>query len=771
MNNGPFREVSVPKPDTKAFNASVTNCDDEPIRIPGSIQSHGLLLVVDPTGQRVIAASENAPEFLGVPLVVTLGMRLDTILEPSLLAAVRDLDDAEELSGQITYLGTFPLRSKLFSVVTHLVASQRVLEFEEVEGPASAELMNVILTNFVGKLSTLKTEAQLYQALTKQVAELTGFDRVLLYSFDESGHGTVLAEENNGALPSYLDLRFPASDIPQQARELYLLSTVRIIPDATYRPSPLSGVDTPSMRSFDLSLSVLRSVSPIHLEYMQNMGTLASMSISLIRDGALWGLISCHNAQPRRVAFLVRSACDLLAKMVSTQTLAFQSAARLNEAIDFHAVQRGITAHLAAEYDFVSAIRSQLTELIQITNAEGVVLLVDGTFESHGSTPPYSAVQRIARWLNSQADLKLFTSTRLQNELSWAHEIEDVASGIVAIRISDVRQNYLMWFRPQLISLVKWAGEPVKRRDPDGGLHPRNSFKLWQQTVHGRSAPWTAMEIESAQNFRTSVMAVNLKRAEEALQLREEFLSHVSHELRSPLTSIYSFSSIIADNLAGETTLEQQEYLGIVLKNVVQLESMVEDLLTVTQSKEDKPVLDLGSVSIADAIADVVDMVQAAARGKKIELTSYASNELPPAWADPTRLRQLLIILLDNAIKYTPAEGTISIQASRFHPGLLLIQVIDTGYGIPQEKLTLIFDKLYQIRGPHSIQADQAGRSGLGLGLYIAKRLVTQHGGSIWATSVPGQGSTFNFTLPVSSEKSSALLEQAADGTPEGLGG
>jgi PAS domain S-box-containing protein len=234
------------------------------------------------------------------------------------------------------------------------------------------------------------------------------------------------------------------------------------------------------------------------------------------------------------------------------------------------------------------------------------------------------------------------------------------------------------------------------------------------------------------------------------LKLKSDFLSHVSHELRSPLTSIYSFSSIIADGLAGETTEQQQEYLQIVIKNVVQLQSMIEDLLTVTQSKEGKLSIEIENVSAADAITDAMHTIERAAAAKGIELVSGEVSQPFNVFADPTRLRQILIILLDNAVKFTPKQGRISVEVSAKGPGFLLFQVTDTGCGIPIADRTRVFEKLYQVPGPRPSDTSSAGRAGLGLGLHIARNLVTRQGGAIWVTGppTPDLGSTFNFTLP-----------------------
>ena len=243
------------------------------------------------------------------------------------------------------------------------------------------------------------------------------------------------------------------------------------------------------------------------------------------------------------------------------------------------------------------------------------------------------------------------------------------------------------------------------------------------------------------------------------LKTKDEFLSHVSHELRSPLTSIYSFTSIMVDGLAGQITPEQEQYLQIVLKNVVQLQSMIEDLLTVTQTREGKLSIELQSVAAADAVRDALHTLSSAATTKQIALSGTECGDLPPACADATRLRQVLIILLDNAIKFTPQDGAVTVSVTETHQGSLLFQVSDTGCGIPEEKRTLVFENLYQITGPAPPDTSQLGRIGLGLGLHIARDLVTRQGGNIWVTEAPGGGSVFNFTLPIYSEKALAAGE------------
>ncbi len=498
-------------------------CESEPIRIPGAVQQHGFLLVADGEFGAVLVASENAERFLGLPLRLILGTRLETLLGRELLSALQALrhSPASEHEGLVTYLGSFRLNSDFFSVTTHCSGPKRILEFELQDRLVGPEMMNSVITNFVGTLSRLRTQEELCNALAQQIASLTGFDRILLYSFDAEGHGTVLAEINNGRLPSYLGLRFPASDIPRQARELYLLNTVRIIPDADYTASPLEGLPGEDAARLDLSLCGLRSVSPTHLEYMRNMGTMSSMSVSLIVDGCLWGLISCHHAEPRLVPYLVRSACDMLAKLTSTQLTAFHTAARLEQTVRFHAVQRNILTELAAEQSFIEGLSRQLPELLKVTNATGVALLLEDELLRHGDVPPEDALRRLADWFDSRDEMDAWASSHLSEQLPWTESLAGKASGLLAIRISAVQHRYLLWFRPEIVKTVRWAGEPEKLIEANKALHPRNSFAEWKETVRGRSTPWTTVEVDSARDFRSALTTINLRRAEEAIELGE----------------------------------------------------------------------------------------------------------------------------------------------------------------------------------------------------------------------------------------------------------
>jgi len=530
-------------------------CEDEPIRVPGSVQQHGFFLLTSNAFETVLVASENAERFLGQPLKLILGARLDAILGRELLLALDSIRspkqrDVKEL---VAYLGSFRLGQDQFSVLTHCIGSARALEFEQIDRLVGSEMMNTVITNFVATLERLKSSQDLCDALTEQIAELTGFERVMLYSFNEEGHGTVLSEVNTGRLPNYLGLRFPASDIPRQARELYVLNTTRIIPDASYIPSPLRGSTTRPVSQLDLSLSVLRSVSPIHLQYMKNMGTAASMSVSIVLHGKLWGLVSCHSSQPKTVPYLIRSACDMLTKMAATQLTTFQTTARLNEMVSFHNAQRALLTILAGNQNYLGAMLRHTRSLLNITNASGVAVLADGDFSTEGLVPDHATLERLRTWLDQKEGEDVFSSSHLESVLPWAKSVCDTASGLLAVRVSSVQRRYILWFRPEVVSTVQWAGEPAKQETPELQLTPRSSFSQWKEIVRARSEPWTAMEIESATEFRAALTTIGLRRAEEAIELGEARFQQLTQAL--PV-------KIFAADDTGRLTFVNENWLG-----------------------------------------------------------------------------------------------------------------------------------------------------------------------------------------------------------------
>ncbi|HVW86265.1 MAG TPA: GAF domain-containing protein, partial [Bryobacteraceae bacterium] len=302
--------------------AAVSMCDREPIHIPGSIQPHGMLLALDEPDYRVEQASENCRSILAADSAGVCGRRVEEIFGDQngsrLRAALENA--ALKLENNPEYLMSLQIGDQPYQALAHRREGILILELESGASTGSIGFSQVygLVTRFMSDLAPAVSTEEMSSVAAREVRRITGFDRVLIYRFDADLNGTVIAEDRNEELPSYLDLRFPASDIPAQARELYRLNRLRMIPDADYVPSHIEPAVNPRTgRPLDLTFATLRSVSPVHAQYMKNMGTAASMSVSILRDGKLWGLISCHHKLPRHASFEVRSACDIIAQLLS----------------------------------------------------------------------------------------------------------------------------------------------------------------------------------------------------------------------------------------------------------------------------------------------------------------------------------------------------------------------------------------------------------------------------------------------------------------------
>ena len=377
-------------------------CDREPIHILGSVQPHGFLLAVQGPDRRIVHASANVPELPGRPAGDSVG-HVFASLFPDLDAEVGLHAAHPEREGAL-YLRTVTLETtqgpRAYDLALHNTDDLTILEFEAVSSEAaSARSLDALyprLNAFVTGLPEARTVAELCGLLAVDIRHITGFDRALVYRFDQDWHGTVLAEDGNGVLPSYLDLRFPASDIPAQARELYRRNRLRIIPDASYAPVPITPRLTPSTGlPLDLSQSILRSVSPVHVEYMHNMGTMASMSVSILVDGALWGLISCHNRTPRRVPLQARNACDFLTRIFALQLAAKERGAEAEQRLAMGAVQARLLGFMAEEENFLDGLLNHPDDVLALTDAAGAAVVTGDRCHLLGATPSEREVRAL----------------------------------------------------------------------------------------------------------------------------------------------------------------------------------------------------------------------------------------------------------------------------------------------------------------------------------------------------------------------------------------
>ncbi|PRY14448.1 SpoIIE family protein phosphatase [Kineococcus rhizosphaerae] len=505
----------------------LTNCDREPIHVPGAIQPHGFLLAVDRSTRTVVVASETTAAFLGRPAGELLGRPLGEVLGDQLALDVFDVEASEVLSE--------PLRARLdllsgaatdVDVVLHLSGDRLVVEVEPVGSSTGVSAVSYRSARAaVSRLSETSTMDELCRRLAHEVRRLTGFDRVMVYRFDAQWNGEVVAEDRREDLNAFLGLHYPASDIPAQARRLYTVNWTRLIADVSYVPSRLHPVlDPVTGAPLDLSFSVLRSVSPIHVEYLRNMGVTASMSISLVQDGQLWGLVACHHySGPHRPSYDARSAAEFLGQTASQLIAGRQRSDDREDALRSQELLAALVADVSSSgRDPLSSLVAD-ERLLDLVGAGGAALFDGDRVLTVGRVPHRAALQRVATMLARSDGAPTFTD-HLASLLPSLSEVEHEAAG--ALRVGLGADRWLLWVRPEQEEVVDWGGDPHNKElaaaeGPDVRLSPRKSFEKWRETVRGRSLPWERWTADTAERLRNQLTSIVLGRARDQIAIAE----------------------------------------------------------------------------------------------------------------------------------------------------------------------------------------------------------------------------------------------------------
>lgn len=516
---------------TPAFGtADLSNCEREEIHLAGSIQPHGALLVVSEPDHRVIQASANAAEFLNLKQVI--GMALADLDGDLLVRILPHLDPTSQGMPIAVRCRIGSPGAEFDGLLHRPPAGGLVIELERA-GP-SVDLSRQI-ANALGNIRTASSVRALCEEAATLFQDRTGYDRVMVYRFDDEGHGEVFSERRKPELEAYLGNRYPATDIPQMARRLYERTRVRVLVDVNYEPVPLRPRLSPiTGRDLDMSLCFLRSMSPIHLQYLKNMGVGATLVISLVVGGKLWGLVACHHYEPRFIHFELRAVCELLAEAIATRIAALESFAQSQSEIFVQRLEQRMIEAMSREGDWRSAIFDSSQSILQPLGASGSALIYEGQIISTGEVPGTQEIREIGAWLDTRRDRSVVATASLGIDLPQFAGITKVASGIAVTPISSNPGEYLIWFRPERIRTVTWGGDPLKPfviGDNPSDLSPRRSFAQWHQQVEGTSEPWTPADIAAARLIGQSVADIVLQfRAVRTLIVQdqlEQFSRHV----------------------------------------------------------------------------------------------------------------------------------------------------------------------------------------------------------------------------------------------------
>lgn len=536
-------------------------CDREPIHVPGAIQPHGLLLVAD---RETLIVKGGAGDLERLLTPRWLDRPLSELVAQDVSALGRETEPGTPLR-----LALVPGRTSTFEAFA-TVAGQHVLVALEPapDRPMSAAEMLVRLDEAGGSFERAADLSSLCARAATVFRELTGFDRVMIYRFLDDGAGLVVGEDCVADLPSFMNHHFPASDIPRQARALYVRNRVRVIPDIHYEPAPIRPAEEATV---DLSDVSIRSVSPIHLHYMRNMGVSASASISIVKDGLLWGLVACHHRTPRDLDFETRTMCSTIASGLARQIRAKEEAEVYRERIRLRTAEDMILGQIDLDQPVDDLLTSLGSELRAMLGADGFAAIHDQQIITDGVVPERQDLLALAHWLGSRASGEPFVTRSLSTVYPAAALWPERASGALAVSVASDTPMLLVWFRVEERELVEWAGNPHKGSvaDPKTLLTPRNSFESWGEEVRFRARPWTLAQIEGAVRLRRRLfearqarrlrelnreLAATIADKEGLIAQKDHLLREVNHRVQNSLQLVQSFLALQARAGAGTET-------------------------------------------------------------------------------------------------------------------------------------------------------------------------------------------------------------------------
>jgi len=692
------------------------NCADEPIHIPGSIQPHGALLFLSDAGlvegwSANIAAVTGAAPALGCPFAA-LG------LPEAVTELIQESLSTMEDGAVPASVAALAIGGREYDCVVHAHMRRVLVEFE-ARAVSMEEVAQFAIKahSSIDRLRRQRTIAGLLEAAVRQIRDFTGFDRVMAYAFRSDDSGDVVAEARRDDLVPYLGQRYPAGDIPPQARRLYVLNTLRMIADVGYHAVPLLGAE--GAAPLDMSFAVLRSVSPIHVEYLQNMGVGASMSVSIVVHGRLWGLIACHHMSPKRVPYSVRMAADVLAQVIASTVQGIE--AREDAELVEHAakVRTSLVESLLLEDDPLEALVQHGDGLLESTHAQALVVSQYGRVVCRGVDQALGEAI-VAALPDEPHDIVTRTSVK-----EWPGALQPLLgkwAGMLGLPFDPPSGGWCVLLRTEQIEEVAWGGRPDKTQAGPLGerLTPRGSFEAWHETVRGLAHPWEDGILTHAHMMLGELARVSNARRAQTESARAQLLAMLGHDLRDPLNSINMAGMVLerTDGGSNKGTLGRR-----IQSSSNRMQRMIGQVLDM--SRIDRG-LSLGiALQPVDLVALVEDMVEEARLAYPTIV--YDLQAAGPAFvpADAGRLGQVISNLLSNARHHGEPNQPITIRLAP-RDGRAVLEIANAGAPIPEETASALFNpfKRSSLNNPRN-------RTGMGLGLYIAQQIVREHGGEI----------------------------------------
>lgn len=751
---------------------TLANCEDEKLHFIESVQSFGFLLAINPESKIVEVVSENIGQLFSKDIVPgeTLITELIAIPSPESHTFSTIYADVKDKGLRHAYQWKFVENAlhikdwdKEGSGVVFTSNGLLVIEFEpspQLSYEAAQKWLPVDtdIQTLLPNLQNCISVTDVADNIAAVFKHYIGFESVMIYRFDENFCGEVVGEAKERDTRSFKGLVFPASDIPSQARELYKLNRVRCVFDTEAPPvNLLPKIANKNRLPLDLSMSMVRSVSPMHLQYMRNMGVRSSFSVSLMYEDKLWGLIACHNSEPIYIDQKKRLVCESLGHMYAWQ-LHTKSLHEKKE--QFQQRQRtlnNVVHKLTTFANPLEAIASKEDELLQVTDSCGLAVITPSGNYTVGKVPSKSVVSTLLEKFSYKNSEQAVAISKLGDEITETLDLNGIR-GIYISCVSPALGYYTIWFREQRDKLIRWAGKEAAAKDIGKSLTPRHSFDLYLQSIADESVAWSEDDKLIIEGFDHLFIpyALSLKasldkqivKLEELDKAKDHFLASISHELRSPLNSIVGWTDLA---LMDVNNVERMtDALGVIKRAASTQASLINDILDLSRIISGTMKLSTHTLKISSSISEVAKSFEAGFAAKKIQLSLRFESVNTQILGDELRIKQVISNLLSNALKFTQKGGMVEVSGARNHSNYVFT-VKDNGKGMTKEQLEHVFDRFYQGMNEHN-------RHGLGLGLSIVKNLVEMHGGTITANSDGlNSGTAFTVSIPIAPVKHESL--------------
>ncbi len=731
--------------DQTYVSPEIVPCEQELIQLIPTIQSHGCIIGVCKDELTIKYGSENLYSFFKIKNVIGEHIsKIDQAINDPLFEKFISVQlRANQFLPQSPYKIT--ILNKQYNLLCYELESLIVLELEPsadtIESLKTKELLGETMVKLSMNVSSLTL---LLQQVSDQLKEMLGFDRVMVYKFWEDWHGEIIAESKESFLEPFLGLHYPASDIPKQARQLYEKNVTRLIADVDSVPNSILALDD---KPLDLTMSQLRSVSPIHIEYLKNMGVKASYSISILRKGKLWGLIACHNNTPKFIDFERRKSTEIISnylsniiEITSTQktNLQFKKSNEILEALD---------AQMREDWDIIKGLFSHTKNLGDLIGCPGSALSFNGEIHTIGKTPSLSQIKEILTWLKKNKGDE-FVTTNLSSFITSAHNYTKEASGLFALCISKELNEYLLFFKPEQIENIHWAGKHQKGapKEYDGTIRysPRKSFEKFSRQVLQTSESWHDWELASARALKNKIINIIQIRTNEIRRLNEKlseayneldaFSYTLSHDLKTPLHTIGAYMDLLEEEKGAD--LKENFMFSKMRKNTQLMGDMIKSVLEYSKLGRDELVT--SKVKILNVVERIVDQINMNRKFSNfiLDIPSEISVD-----GNATMIYQVLLNIIDNAVKYSFSSSVAEVRiiADRVDNSVK-IRVSDNGIGMEEKYFSSIFNLFSRIPTNNNIE-------GSGVGLAISKKIMDKHNGYIDVSSEKGKGSIFTLVF------------------------